>query len=222
MEKFRSLSHYQAASMAKNNIYALSKLRLVHFLCLSPANNFCLIFEPLFTLNLPCKITVLLRWQRLPAPSRSRHRWPDRWMETCSKLLLIWPTQEQRAKREKIKTGRTEGGWRERDREGEEKHWNNERAEVGKRARTFQHLESEFLTRSRLHCVQSLLMLKLQYCGISLQESGALYCFVMNEWRHSFFFRKWWKPTRWLTLVMLQSQGLLNVCTNFRCLLQIQ
>lgn len=31
-------------------------------------------------------------------------------VETCSKLLLLWPTQEQREKREKIKTGEQRRG----------------------------------------------------------------------------------------------------------------
>lgn len=41
-------------------------------------------------------------------------------VETCSKLLLLWPTQEQREKREKMKTGQQRRGMR-REGEGEKK-----------------------------------------------------------------------------------------------------
>lgn len=101
-------------------------------------------FKPLFTLNLPCKITVRLTWQCLPALSLSRHRWPDRWMETCSKLLLIWPTQEQRAKREKIKTGEKRNrmkGDRQEERRKTLKEW---KRMTGKESR-------DFLTHWRLN-----------------------------------------------------------------------
>lgn len=45
-------------------------------------------------------------------------------VETCSKLLQLWPTQEQREKREKNQNKRAKKAdeERERDREGDEKH----------------------------------------------------------------------------------------------------
>lgn len=42
-------------------------------------------------------------------------------VETYSKLLLLWPTQAQREKREKIKTREQRGGMKGRDSEEEEK-----------------------------------------------------------------------------------------------------
>lgn len=42
-------------------------------------------------------------------------------VETCSKLLLLWPTQEQREKREKIKTGEQGRGMKRVKEGGREK-----------------------------------------------------------------------------------------------------
>lgn len=40
-------------------------------------------------------------------------------VETCSKLLQLWPTQEQREKREKNQNKRAKKGDEERERQGE-------------------------------------------------------------------------------------------------------